>query len=426
MNLKRKSNARYLTSLHNVRTARRLVRVVALVSLVVSALSILAQPPSDSLYTRTVQAARTGWDAAHHLSLGDAWRTRGDWPQAAAHYAAAFTLNPANPAAARALADASLALGRIDAALPALESLMTHDPTDLTARYQLGLTLTAYDPRGALVHLVAASSVNPDVASALIGAIQAADGDLFAIGAALFDQDEWLFAENAFREAYHRTADTQALAYVALARAAQGKEARGWLAQAVTLAPDNPSVRYAEGLTLQLLRDYNGALSAFNAGLTLAPDDPALYAAMGALFAETGDVVTAQTWYQRAVSISRDAPQFVAALEQFNAQYGALIESNTETIEQALVEVTAESEADKLAVEGWSRALAGDVTGGSAQIDAALALDADSLLAQFYKANLLMQQGDTAAARPYLARVAAATESPLAALAQQTLDALIP
>lgn len=407
-------------------TARRLVMIMALVSLAVSALSILAQPPADSLYTRTVQAARNGWDAAHHVRVGDAWRARGDWAQAAAHYAAAFSLDPANLIAARALADASLALGRIDAALPALESLVTHDPADLTARYQLGLTLTAYDPRGALVHLVAASSVNPDTASALISAIQAAEGDLFAIGAALFDQNEWLFAENAFREAYHRTADAEALAYVALARAAQGKESRGWLEQAVTLAPDNPSVRYAQGLTLQLLRDYNGALAAFNAGLMLAPDDPALYVAVGALFAETGDVVTAQTWYQRAVSISRDAPQFVAALEQFNAQYGALIESNTETIEQAFVQVTATSEADKLAVEGWSRALAGDVTGGSAQIDAALALDADSLLAQFYKANLLMQQGDTAAARPYLERVAAVTESPLAALAQQTLDALTP
>jgi len=340
MNLRLKSSARCLTAHLNrsaaMRVAPRYWIFLALVSFAVSALSIRAQPPADSLYTLTVQAAREGWNVSRHTQAGEIWRTRGDLAQAAAHYAAAFSLDPADTTAARALAEVSLALGRIDAALPALESLVAHDPADLSARYQLGMTLTAYDPRGALVHLVAASSVNPDTASALISAIQAADGDLFAIGAALFDHGEWLFAENAFREAHYRTADPSALAYIALARAAQGKESLSWLEQALTRAPDAPAVRYVEGLTRQMLRDYNGALAAFNAALMLAPDDPALYAAIGALYAETGDVVTAQTWYQRAVRISRDAPQFVAALEQFNVQYGALIDARNAAAQATL------------------------------------------------------------------------------------------
>ncbi len=319
-----------------MRAAPRCLICLALVSFAISALSIRAQPSADSLYTLTLQAAREGWDVSRHIQAGEIWRARGDLAQAAAHYAAAFSRDPADLTAARALAEVSLALGRVDAALPALEALVAHDPADLKARYQLGLTLTAYDPRGALVHLVAASSVNPATASALISAIQAADGDLFAIGAALFDHGEWLFAENAFREAHYRTADPAAPAYVALARAAQGKESLSWLEQALARAPDVLAVRYAEGLTRQILRDYNGALAAFDAALMLAPDDPALYAAVGALYAETGDVVTAQTWYQRAVRISRDDPHFVAALEQFNAQYGALIDARNAAAQATL------------------------------------------------------------------------------------------
>lgn len=404
----------------------------ALVALGLLALSILAPAPltrfthaqeSDSLYRLTVEASRAGWDAARHLRVGDLWQARGDLSAAAAHYAAALAQDSASHDAARALARVSLRLGRFDVALHALETAVTLDANDLWSRYHLGMTLTAYDARGALVHLVAASSANPETASALIAAIQAPQSSLMTIGAALIDRSEWGYAENAFHEAHLRAGDAESLAFMALARAAAGKDALPMLEAALAQAPENPRVRYAEALTRQRLRDYNGALAALNAGLMFAPDDPALYAAVGAVLAETGDVIAAQTWYDRAVSISRDDAQFIAAREAFRAQYGDAISASTQALDEAMVEVRAVTPADVQAQEGWTLWLSGDAAGGLALIDAALASDPDSLLAQFYKANLLLQSGDSAGARPYLERVAA-SESPLAALAQQTLAAL--
>ena len=94
-----------------------------------------------------------------------------------------------------------------------------------------------------------------------------------------------------------------ALAYGGLARDMQGKDGAPQIDAAVTVAPDDPQVRFLQGLHLRLAYDNAGSLDAMVQAVALDPENPALYAELGKAYQLTGDLTAAERWLKFAVSL---------------------------------------------------------------------------------------------------------------------------
>ena len=83
----------------------------------------------------------------------------------------------------------------------------------------------------------------------------------------------------------------------------QGKDGAPQIEAAVTVAPDEPQVRFLQGLHLRLAFDNAGSLDAMVQAVALDPENPALYAELGKAYQLVGDLPTAERWLKFAVSL---------------------------------------------------------------------------------------------------------------------------
>jgi tetratricopeptide (TPR) repeat protein len=165
-------------------------------------------------------------------------------------------------------------------------------------QYQLGLIRASYDPAQAIELLRAAEPTYGASVTNLLPFLAAA-AEPVQVGVALAKVDQWEYAELAFSQ----SAESLASAYRGLARDMQSKDGARWIDQAVALAPENPQVRFLQGLHLRLNYDYAGSLQAIIQAVALDPENPALYAELGRAYQLTGDLVTAERWLQFAISL---------------------------------------------------------------------------------------------------------------------------
>jgi Flp pilus assembly protein TadD len=276
-----------------------------------------------ALYHVEAQAAQSGWTSELSQMAGRIWAEAGDPDRAARYWQNALDQQPGQITLTRELARTYIELGRWPDALDALKHLLELTPGETWAHYHLGLLLAASAPADANRHLQAAArdAAYRDVAASLLNTLAHATPDArqaMAVGSVLAEHNLWPQAEVAFD--YAAALDptfADAVAYAGLARDRQGKDGSARIAQAIALGPNQPQVRYVEGLHLRLRGDALASLKALRAAANLDPTNPALAAEVGAAYQLLDNLGQAETWFKQAIALSKNDPRFQKLLQTF-------------------------------------------------------------------------------------------------------------
>jgi tetratricopeptide (TPR) repeat protein len=276
----------------------------------------------QALFHIDVLASQSGWTYNLHHQAGDLWLLVGDLTRAISHWQLA---DLDDRVVARQLADGYLRTQQWTLASQTLQTLLQLMPDDRWAHYQLGLIRAAFDPTTAQDHLNIAVHV-PEYGEVSAELLRVLEGDTvdsaMQVGLALAGAEMWPYAELAFQHAADiANPYAEALAYTGITRDWQGKDGREPIELAVQLEPQNPVVRYLEGIHLRFDGDYAGSREALIQAVALDPLNPAFYAELGAAYWLVDDLKSAERWLKMAVEISDD-PRFAQALERFYAESG--------------------------------------------------------------------------------------------------------
>jgi len=384
--------------------------------------------PMQALYQIEALSAQTGWTHELQRQTGDLWREVGDLARAVPYWQAASNALPDDTELVRQLAEAYITLQRWPDAADALDRLLALTPDDTWARYQLGLIRAPFDPHTAAtqLQLVAESPVFGDQArTVLVVVLDNPDDVLISmrVGVAFADLELWPYAELAFRHA----ADIgqpfpEALAYVGLARDLQGKDGSTWIEQALALAPQNPQVLYLDGLHLRAEESYQHSLDRLIQAASLEPENPAFLAELGTAYRLLNDLPSAEYWLKTAAAISGGEPRFQELLAKFYADEAYNLASGG----LAALEQTARlfpDNPDVRASYGWALYITGEREAALSNLDAALAVAPTHSRSLYYKAQILLEDGNRAEAESLFAQVAA-SDSEFAVEAGRVLEQL--
>lgn len=369
----------------------------------------LANNPIPRLYQIEVEAAQSGWTSELHFQAGNLFDQMGDLPGAIAHWEA---VSSPDAALLWRLTDAYTALESWSSAIQTLDRLVERDADDYRAHYQLGLMLAAFDPLDAADHLriAAQETAYRQSAVGLLAALETEPGDprlSMRVGAVFADQQNWLYAELAFKQAaIIGYPYPEALAYVGLAREQQGKNGESWIKQAVELGPDVPQVHFVQGLYWRNQHVYEASRDALVRAVSIDPDNPAYYAELGKAYQLLLDYDQAEYWLRVAVAVSQNAPEFQQLLAVFYAEAGYQMPPESLNAARASLPQLP-PDPGLMAGMGWALHIMGDTTGGLAEIEAALALAPEHPAALYYKARILADQGELQGAVSIMERVAA-------------------
>lgn len=366
---------------------------------------------SGRLYQIEAKAALQGWTPELHLQAGDLRAELGDLIGAVTHWRAGQTTDPQR---LRILAEAQLTLEQWAGAVDTLEALVAQAPDEAWAHYHLGLLLIAADPARAEPHLTAAGRLAnyTPVTRALVAVIRDSDAEeplSMRVGQAMVRAEMWAYAESAFRYAAAIAHPyPEALAYIALARAHQGKPAAHWIEQALAFGADVPLVHYVNGLHLRERGDYHASLEAFMTAAALDPNNAAYYAELGKAHQYLFNYEQAEHWLRTAVSVSGGEPRFQEMLAVFYAEEGYNLPLTSGDDIRAFADVLPQ-DPDLIVGMGWALFAMGDAEAALAEFDAALQLAPDHTGALYYKARALAGLGRLDEALPLLRRAASST-----------------
>lgn len=282
--------------------------------------------PMQALYYIEALAAQGGWTTDLHRQTGDLWALSGDITRAIPHWQSA---DIDDPVLLGQLADAYVRTQQWTRASETLQKLSVLTPEDQWTHYQLGLIRAAFDPIAAAEHLSISARV-PEYTEISAELLQALEGDesltAMRVGLVLAGRQMWPYAELAFQHAADSAYPyAEALAYAGIARDWQGKDGTALVEQAVQIEPENPVVRYLQGLHLRFDGDYAASREALIQAVALDPLNPAFYTELGSAYWLVDDLKSAERWLKMAVEISDD-PRFAEALEQFYSESGVRVE----------------------------------------------------------------------------------------------------
>jgi Flp pilus assembly protein TadD len=373
-------------------------------------------------------AQATGWTPAVHRLAGDLWRDMGDVARAVPHYAAAAE-NTTDAVLLSQLAGHYLMLDQPAAALDTLRHGLRLNPEDRWANLQISLILIAPDPTQAEPYLLKAMRADGDdgaLARQLLPIVQQYRHDPLLglrVGAVLAQNRRWQAAEWAFDTA----AATQyplpeAMAYTALMRAFQGKDGSAWMRQAVTLAPENATIRLIDGIHRRMLSDYAGSEQALLYALALEPENPIIHVELGLTNRAIGRLREASYWLQSAVQMSGNDPALQTLLLNFYADSAGVLPDTALLLLAGQLQ-TQPDNPELLSAYGWALHLTGDSFAGLEQIEKALALDPTNPRILFDKARVLLELQRLEPAQRLLEQVAD-SDSPYAEMASAILAGL--
>jgi tetratricopeptide (TPR) repeat protein len=367
--------------------------------------------PVQAIYRAETLALDYGWTPELLRLTGDLWQEVDDLPRAVTFWEATARLEPNNPPLLRALGQAYIELQRWPEAVDALERLITLTPDDEFAHLRLALIQAPFNPQSAEDHLriVLREPTYNEIAQPLLEVVTHDPADpliSMRVGLALIDLGMWSYAELAFDHAATIAAPyPEALAYMSFVRDNQGKDGGDFMARAIALEPNNPRIRYLQGLHYRRQGDDTASLYVLMLALALDPENPAYYAELGTGYRLAGDLQTAEYWLKNAVAFSDEDPRFQEMLALFYSE-----EADSLTVEgfQALDQLAAElpDDPDVQAGRGWALYKLGETEAALDAINAALETDPANLRALFYKGRILLDQDDEVTALPLLQHVA--------------------
>lgn len=382
----------------------------------------------QALFHVEAQAAQSGWTVDLRSTAGELWFELGDLGMASAHWQAAVLLGGRSLALLRELANAYIRLSAWRDAADTLSILLEVAPEDTWARYQLGMIRAPFNPAESEVHLRAAVAEPgfTETASALLTALRDYSTDPMVslyVGLVFAERELWAHAELAFT---HAASVNQLLpeadAYVGLARDRQGKDGSAWVERAIARDPANPTINYLYGLHLRIVGNLERSLTAFLRAAAFDPENPAIQAELGSAYRLLGEFALAETHYQQAVTLSNGDPQFQRLLAAFYAEEAGTL--GISGMEQLWASIGAASDDPDL-ITSYALYLhrTGNSTEGLVQVNRALSITPNHPRALYYKARILLDMGDVAAARGLLEQVIALGGA-LANDAQTLLDSL--
>lgn len=354
-----------------------------------------------ALLQKTPALSESGW-----LALGYSHVSLGDLPSAIQAYRRGLQSYD-SPALYAALAFVYREQNDWAAERSALESQIRLGGGDAFSHYRLGLLLCVFDPEGAYAELDLASSLNPEVDSAVqtlryalnVSALLTDESQrMTAMGRALGLVQEWELALAAFEKAVAADPrNAEAWAWFGEAKQQTGQDGGVELDRAASLDRASVVVRGLRALYWSRRERYPQMLAEYLLAAEYDPQNPAWRAAIGDAYVKLGDLVAALSAYQRAVELAPGDPAYWRRLAVFCAENGVHLEE---------IGLPAAQQAVLLAPED---ALAWDVlglayfsTGRFANAEQAL-LKAIELAPRHFPAHLhlalnYLAQGDRAAA----------------------------
>ncbi len=379
----------------------------------------------QALYQLDVIANQTGWNPVLLEQSGDLWRQAGNVTQSLAYYALAADQS-ADVSLLRKLAQIYLDMTFWQQAVDTLSQIILAAPDDAWGNYQLGLIRAASDPRSATAYLLKAGqdARYETVSRAVLDVIadEAPSASLsLQVGITLAESELWSYAELAFMHSVQLDDGyAEAWAYLGLARDRQSKNGAVYIDRAVSLQPENPLVRYLQGLHLRSQVDYAGSLDALILATAYDPQNPAFYAELSNAYRLMNDLPNAERWLKVAVNLSGDDERFQRMLALFYSEEAYNLEiDGLSTLESATVQLP--NDPELRAGFGWALYTMGEATAGLEQLNRALTIAPNNPRALYYKARILLDDDKTAEARPLLEQVAE-QESPYQLEAQRLLD----
>lgn len=218
----------------------------------------------------------------------------------------------------------------------ALENQTHLEPTDAFAAYRLGLLLALYSPEDALPELTRASTLNPEVDSAiqtlraaLAVSSQQSDPSMQKVlmGQAFGLLQDWELAKTSFEQAIELNEENaEAWAWLGEAKQQLGQEGGAELDRALSLNRDSVNVRALRGLYWSRQGDYKKMLAEYRFAAEVEPQNPRWQASMGEAYSELGDLVTALEAYQRAIELAPEQADYWRLLAIFCAENGVQVE----------------------------------------------------------------------------------------------------
>ncbi|MFN8435941.1 MAG: hypothetical protein U0V18_18105 [Anaerolineales bacterium] len=214
--------------------------------------------------------------------------------------------------------------------LDALNHQTQLDPADAYAAYRLGLLLTLYTPEDAIPELTRASSLNPEVDSAiqtlraaLAVSSQQSDSSMqkVIVGQAFGLVQDWELAKVAFEQAVHLNQNNaEAWAWLGEAKQQTGQEGSAELDQALFLDKNSVNVRALRGLYWSRKGKYSQMLAEYSLAVRIEPENPRWQASLGEAYSKIGDLVAALAAYQRAVELAPTQADYWRLLAIFCAE----------------------------------------------------------------------------------------------------------
>jgi tetratricopeptide (TPR) repeat protein len=380
-----------------------------------------------TLYNIEAEAAANGWSARLHRESAEVWTELGDETRALTHWEASVRAEP-SATNLRNAASLHLKRGNWGAAFGYLSTLHDLAPENAWAAYQGGAMLAATAPTQAITWLeplVADETTYQQAAEALLNVLRETESPVplgARVGAVLASDEEWALAEYAFQlGAISDFIFPEAMAYVGVMRALQGKEGAPWLAQAVELAPDDANVRYAEGIYWRTLERYDQSVTALLSAIVLEPETAIFHAELGNTYRAMGSLTDAEAWLLSAITLSEGDPLYQAALERLYVEEAYLVPEPLLVLSRP----SSSGQADPVALsaQGWALHRTGQTEEGLVQIQTALDADPDNPRARYDLARIYLDTGRTEEARPILEALAQEDHS-FAPLAERLLEGM--
>lgn len=218
----------------------------------------------------------------------------------------------------------------------ALKNQLRLDISDAYAHYRLGLLLTLLEPEQALSELMLATSLNPEVDSAMqtlraalnLSATQPdASQQMLTIGRALGLVQEWDLSIAAFDKATQiNPENAEAWAWLGEAKQQIGQDGSVDLDQALLLDHTSASVHALRALYWNRQEKYNKMLVEYLLAASSDPANPAWQASIGDAYFKLGDLAAALTAYQRAAELAPNESTYWRLLSVFCAENGVRVE----------------------------------------------------------------------------------------------------
>jgi len=226
--------------------------------------------------------------------------------------------------------------GDWEAERTALQNQTRLDSTDAFAAYRLGLLLTLYSPDDALPELTRASTLNPEVDSAvqtlraaLAVSSQQSDPSMqrVIVGQAFGLVQDWALAKTAFEQAVELDENNaEAWAWLGEAKQQTGQEGSVELDRALSLNRNSVNVRALRGLYWSRQGKYEQMLAEYLLAAGIEPENPRWHANVGEAYSKLGDLVAALTAYQRAVDLAPTQADYWRLLAIFCAENNVRLE----------------------------------------------------------------------------------------------------